>query len=116
MNMEWRPEYLIHVDAQETTAAGDSSLSVWRETPPGSAAQFGIYNHFLVTANSTIGHPNGQPEMSSKTVRIVPRFLFGIPHDVIEQIYGKAFASVICTRVLISHTHLKKSLPICVFS
>ena len=70
MNMEWRSEYEIQVGDTQ-----NSELSVDISTPPCSWSKWGIYNHF-------------EAIVSGRTIRIVPRFLFGLQLDTIESIYG----------------------------
>ena len=72
MNMEWRSEYEIQV---ETSQNKKNLLSVEISSPAWSWSKWGIYNHF-----ETI--------VTGRTIRIVPRFLFGLPIDTIETIYG----------------------------
>ena len=71
MNMEWRSEYEIQVGDSQS-----SELSVDLSTPPSSWSKWGIYNHF-----ETI--------VTGRTIRIVPRFLFGLHKETIESIYGE---------------------------
>ena len=72
MNMEWRPEYEIRVaqlkEQNKLSVMVEIPTSIWSYWP-------GIYHHF-----ETI--------VSDKTIRIVPRFLFGLPTETIEHIYG----------------------------
>ena len=84
MNMEWRSEYEIEVGLQNrqqpkklsnSEANFQEKLSVAINAPPWSWSTWGIYNHF-----ETI--------VSGNTIRIVPRFLFGLPVDTIEALYG----------------------------
>ena len=63
INMEWRPEYTIHVESSTDDIAQGSLLRVKQSTPPRSASEYGIYNHFVATAEE------------GDTVRIVPRFV-----------------------------------------
>ena len=70
MNMEWRSDYSIQVENNP----GSGSLSVQQTAPPVSST--GIYNHFTATADG------------ANVVKVVPRFLFGLPVDVIENLYG----------------------------
>ncbi len=69
--MEWRSEYQIKLEQAEDS----KEVSVKIDAPSSSWHRWGIYNHF-----DTI--------VSGRTVRIVPRFLFGLPVEVIESIYG----------------------------
>ena len=71
MNMEWRSEYEIQVGDKSPKA----ELSVDISTPSSSWSKWGIYNHF-----ETI--------VTGRTIRIVPRFLFGLHVETIESIYG----------------------------
>ena len=71
MTMEWRSEYEIQVGGSQNSR----SLSVDISTPPSSWSKWGIYNHF-----ETI--------VTGRTIRIVPRFLFGLHVETIENIYG----------------------------
>ncbi|TRY78562.1 hypothetical protein TCAL_06146 [Tigriopus californicus] len=73
MNMEYRPDYVIHVQQSSKEA-----LAVERSAPTGSGADWGIYNHFIAQVSSKSG----------KVVQVVPRFLFGMPFDTIETLYG----------------------------
>lgn len=74
MNMEYRPEYVIHVKESSKKA-----LTVERTAPAGSGADWGIYNHFIAQVSSEGG----------KVIQVVPRFLFGMPFETIETLYGK---------------------------
>ena len=67
--MEWRSEYEIQVDFSR------QNLNVELSAPSWTWSKWGIYNHF-----ETI--------VSGKTIRIVPRFLFGLPVDTIEKLYA----------------------------
>ncbi len=71
MNMEWRSEYTILVEEIQ----GSKQVSVKIDAPSSSWHKWGIYNHF-----DTI--------VTGRTIRIVPRFLFGLPIETIESIYG----------------------------
>jgi hypothetical protein len=75
MNFEWRPEYVVEVNSAPSSSAG---LSVTRTAPAYSAADWGIYNHFVASV----------ADASSNTIRIVPRFLFGLEKETVEEIYG----------------------------
>ncbi len=72
--MEWRSDYEVHL-----TKKSPSELSVGRLAPP--AGDYGIYDHFVAESATD--------EDSGPTVRIVPRFLFGLSYDTIEEMYGK---------------------------
>jgi len=74
MNMEWRSEYEIQV-GDTSTSKNSAELSVAISTPSSSWSKWGIYNHF-----ETI--------VTGRTIRIVPRFLFGLHVETIEAIYG----------------------------
>lgn len=71
MNMEWRPEYEIQVGQQSES----QDLFIKVEAPSWTWSNWGIYRHF-----ETI--------VTGRTIRIVPRFLFGLHHDTIEDLYG----------------------------
>lgn len=75
MYMEWRPEYEIVV----TSAGGDSSSSpeVEISAPLLSFQRWGIYNHLAT-----------EWAESGTVLRVVPRFLFGIPVQTVTQMYG----------------------------
>ena len=84
MNMEWRSDYAIHVsknndDTSSSSSASSSSpaLDVKREAP--ATGDYGIYNHFVADAAK-----DGQENV----VRVVPRFLFGLPYKTMESMYG----------------------------
>ena len=66
--MEWRSEY--HVIIEVTP-----ELTAHIEVPRLSFNQWGIYDHFFVTIENNV-------------VKIVPRFLFGIPLKTVEAMYG----------------------------
>lgn len=68
MNLEWRSDYIIH-------ATNQPELSLEMSKP--SSAEYGIYNHIT-----------SQSDQEAKTVKIVPRFLFGLPFHLIEEMYG----------------------------
>ncbi len=80
--MEWRGEYEIRV-SRDGAGDGDggrdgtspSPLLVERWTPP--SGRFGIYDHFLAEAGE-----------APPSVRVVPRFLFGLPPHAIAEMYG----------------------------
>jgi hypothetical protein len=74
MNMEWRSDYTIHVTRPSSSS---SNLDVRRQAPAGCASEFGIYNHFVATADD-----------EDSVVKVIPRFLFGLPLDVVEELYG----------------------------
>jgi len=77
INMEWRPEYKIHVSQyQENQNKLSASIEVPSEYPLLGFSNWGIYKHFETHV------------VSDKTIRIVPRFLFGLSHEAIESIYG----------------------------
>jgi len=69
MNMEWRSEYQIKVGQSES-----QDLFVKVEAPSWSWSNWGIYNHF-------------ETHVTGRTIRIVPKFLFGLPIDTIESLY-----------------------------
>jgi len=69
MNMEWRSEYQIKVGQSES-----QDLFVKVEAPSWSWSNWGIYNHF-------------ETHVTGRTIRIVPKFLFGLPIDTIEALY-----------------------------
>ena len=71
MNMEWRPEYQIQVGQSESSP----DLFIKVEAPSWTWSNWGIYSHF-----ETI--------VTGRTIRIVPKFLFGLPVDTIEALYG----------------------------
>ncbi len=72
--MEWREEYEIHVGWSGSASSSSSPpLSVERVAP--ASGRFGIYDHFLA-------------EGAEEVVRVVPRFLFGLPFDTIAEMYG----------------------------
>ncbi len=80
MTMEWRRDYEIHVSKQSSSSS--SSVSVERVAP--SAGKYGIYDHFSAEEAAEGG--------DSSVVRVVPRFLFGIPFDTIADMYGEDVA------------------------
>ena len=61
MNMEWRPEYQIQVGQHSES----QDLFIKVEAPSWTWSNWGIYSHF-----ETI--------VTGRTIRIVPRFLFGL--------------------------------------
>jgi len=73
MNMPWRSEYVIHASSKSPTSR---DLDVEIQTPSFSASGWGIYNHFVAYAEEA-------------SITVVPRFLFGLPFTVIEDLYGK---------------------------
>lgn len=77
MNMEWRPEYTITV-SRESKSKESSPISVSVSAPASSASSYGIYNHFVVSTDE-----------GGQKVKIVPRFLFGLPYDTVDEMYGK---------------------------
>ena len=66
--MEWRSEYRILVEISP-------ELSAKIEVPILAFIKWGIYDHFYVTVEKGI-------------VKIIPRFLFGIPFKTVESLYG----------------------------
>ena len=70
MNMEWRPEYEIHV--AKTSSSG---LTSKRVEPASALGSWGIYNHFYT-------------EVTDGKVRVIPRFLFGVKPEIAESMYG----------------------------
>ncbi len=81
MNFEWREDYSISVGAssappKESSSPSDEPLSVSRYAPPWSASDWGIYNHFVASVT------NGN------VVRVVPRFLFGLTKETVDEMYG----------------------------
>lgn len=84
MNLEFRPEYKVEVDTASSSQSSPSTLSVARTAPPYSASEWGIYNHFEATAPS-VGNDKGK---SKNVVRVVPRFLFGLAREAVEEMYG----------------------------
>ena len=74
--MEWRPEYEILI------SRSDNKLDAKITAPAFSFHQWGIYNHFVT-------------EVVDDTVRIMPRFLFGIPFNTVVSMYngGNEFLS-----------------------
>ena len=70
--MEWRPEYKIHVSQyQENQNKLSASIEVPSEYPLLGFSNWGIYKHFETHV------------VSDRTIRIVPRFLFGLSHEAI---------------------------------
>ena len=65
--MEWRSEYQIKVGQSES-----QDLFVKVEAPSWSWSNWGIYNHF-------------ETHVTGRTIRIVPKFLFGLPIDTIGE-------------------------------
>ena len=68
IHMEWRENYHVVIEVSPTVTAR-------LEVPLQSLNSRGIYNHFFV-------------EVERGVVKIVPRFLFGIPLNTVESIYG----------------------------
>ena len=77
--MEWRSEYEIRVDR-----LSDSGLRVDIEAPQWSFSSWGIYDHF-----------EAQLVDNGRTIRIVPRFLFGLDIQTIESLYGGGSEAVV---------------------
>jgi hypothetical protein len=73
MHMEWRSEYEINI----LDSSSDSQLSIQVDAPFWSFSKCGLFKHF-----DTI--------VSGRTIQIVPRFLFGLPVDIIETLYQPA--------------------------
>jgi len=101
INMEWRPEYEIHIQKNDASSASStkqssdsaSPISVHTEAPLLSFRHFGIYDHFRTSIKSSSSGNDkidDQKETSRipYTVQIIPRFLFGIPYEKIQQLYG----------------------------
>jgi len=101
INMEWRPEYEIHIhknDDLSNTSPTESSdsfnpISVHTEAPLMSFRHFGIYDHFRTSIKSaSSGNDKIDDQKETRripyTVQIIPRFLFGIPYEKIQQLYG----------------------------
>ena len=76
MNMEWRSEYQIKVGQSES-----QDLFVKVEAPSWSWSNWGIYNHF-------------ETHVTGRTIRIVPKFLFGLPIDTIGEYTGLRFLEI----------------------
>ena len=68
IHMEWRSEYRIVVEVTPEVTARI-------EVPLLSFNHWGIYDHFIVSVENGV-------------VKIVPRFLFGIPLKTVEAMYG----------------------------
>lgn len=68
IQMEWRSGYQIVIDVTP-------ELGARIDVPILSFNKWGIYNHFIVSVENNV-------------VKIVPRFLFGIPYNTIEDMYG----------------------------
>jgi len=79
MFMEWRPQYEIVVDVTGSDSSGRHPQAQI-VAPLMSFQRWGIYNHLAVewTENA-----NAVP-----TLRVLPRFLFGIPVQTVSQMYG----------------------------
>lgn len=69
--MEWRTEYEIHVSKSP-------ELSAKRVEPASTWGDYGIYNHFFT-----------EVVPGESKVKVVPRYLFGIKPEVVEDIYGQ---------------------------
>lgn len=87
MALEWRPEYNIAVE----TVDDDRFLDVQLETPFGSCSNLGIYNHLTTV-------------VTGRTVKILPRFLFGLPFAKVQELYGKDAATLPITGVFTTST------------
>lgn len=68
IQMEWRSEYRVVIEVTPEVTARI-------EVPMLSFNHWGIYDHFIVS-------------VEDGTVKIVPRFLFGIPLKTVEAMYG----------------------------
>jgi len=101
INMEWRPEYEIHIQKNDVSSASStkqssdstSPISVHTEAPLLSFRHFGIYDHFRTSIKSSSSgndkiDDQKEPSRIPYTVQIIPRFLFGIPYEKIQQLYG----------------------------
>ena len=79
MFMEWRPQYEIVVDVTGSDSSGRYPQAQI-VAPLMSFQRWGIYNHLALewTENA-----NAVP-----TLRVLPRFLFGIPVQAVSQMYG----------------------------
>lgn len=84
MNLEFRPEYKVEVETTSSSQSSHSAVSVARTAPPYSAAEWGIYNHFEASSPES-GNDEGE---SDNVVRVVPRFLFGLAREAVEEMYG----------------------------
>jgi len=83
MNLEFRPEYRVVVATPSSSRSSSTSdLLVGRTAPPYSASEWGIYNHFEATS------PAVDKRESKNVVRVVPRFLFGLAREAVEEMYG----------------------------
>ncbi len=70
MRMEWRQDYRVSVDKRS------DKVDVKRDAP--FSGEFGIYDHF-----SADGGDEGD------VVRLVPRFLFGLPAEKLNELYDE---------------------------
>ena len=66
--MEWRGEYHLHLTRQPSGALALKPQAPW-------AATYGIYNHFVAS-------------VEEDRVKVLPRFLFGLPFESLERMYG----------------------------
>ena len=76
MVLEWRPEYNLcyHIAiADENNSIPSVDISL--ETPFGSCSSYGIYNHLTTIVDG-------------RTIKIVPRFFFGLPFKKVQKLYG----------------------------
>jgi len=84
MYMEWRPEYEIVVTAKMASGDEDTTIQypdVTIAAPLLSFQKWGIYDHFTTEWVQT----GGKDDIS---LRILPRFLFGIPINTVTKMYG----------------------------
>ncbi|XP_023341411.1 uncharacterized protein LOC111711310 [Eurytemora carolleeae] len=70
LNLEWRQHYKSFISKVESSLHVESALPWY--------SRFGLYNHFY-----TESIPGGG-------IRFMPRFMFGVPHPVLEDMYGGA--------------------------
>ena len=68
IHMEWRENYHIVVEANPT-------LNAYIDVPIMSFNTWGIDDHFYVVVDNGV-------------VKVIPRFLFGIPLKTVESMYG----------------------------
>lgn len=87
MFMEWRPQYEIVVDVTGSDTSGKRRHPEAQIVAPFMSFQrWGIYDHLAVEWTETA--------KSVPTLRVLPRFLFGIPVQTVSQMYSGATSPV----------------------
>lgn len=88
---EWRKEYLTSIKSESGQVSVAQSLPWY--------SKYGLYNHFYVETNDN-------------NVKFLPRFMFGLPISVVEDMYGGA-DKIPITGMLTSSTSMDRVIIQC---